>query len=157
MERAPVRPGLRLPAGSFSLAVPRWKPRATWLIGGLVLALTVFGLGLRLYQLGQLSVTGDEEFSVRIARDSLTEMIDRISREAEPHPPLYYLLLHWWIRIAGQSDLMIRLPTAVVSAASIPLAFRLGQKLAGTTIGILTALLFAASPFETFYAQQARM
>ncbi len=89
MERAPTWPGLGRPAGGFALNVPRWRPRSAWLIGGLVLAVTLFGLALRLYQLGQLSVTGDEEFSVRIARDSLSEMFQRISREAEPHPPLY--------------------------------------------------------------------
>ena len=61
MERAPTWPGVGRPARGFALNAPRWWPRSAWLIAGLVLAVTLFGLALRLYQLGQLSVTGDEE------------------------------------------------------------------------------------------------
>lgn len=138
-------------------SVPRGRLDRRYLTSALVIAITAFGLLVRLWRIGELSITGDEEYSIRIALGGLSGMLDQIAREAEPHPPLYYVLLAGWIRLVGHDDLLVRLPNAFIAAAAIPLIARLGTKLAGPATGLIAALLLAVSPLEYFYSQQARM
>ncbi len=76
---------------------------------------------------------------------------------SDTSPPLYYLLLNGWIRLAGTSDLSLRLMSILCAAASLPLIFIAGRLCAGSRAGVSAALLFAISPVGLHYATEGRM
>lgn len=60
------------------------------------------GFALRLYRLGVSSLWYDETVSLVLARADIPELIRHTAGDI--HPPLYYLLLHFWGRLAGWSE-----------------------------------------------------
>ncbi len=59
------------------------------------------GAALRLYQIDNKTVWLDEAFNIWLVRHSVPDMI-RLSMDVDRHPPLYYLLFHYWIQLGGQ-------------------------------------------------------
>lgn len=71
-------------------------------------------------------------------------------------PPLYYMLLHFWIPIFGTSEYDTHALSLVFSTLTIPVGLWGGWKLFGRWAGIVTGILCAANPFLTIYAQETR-
>ena len=69
---------------------------------------------------------------------------------------LYYLLLHGWTSIAGSSEFIIRLPSALFDAATVPLVYVLGTELRDRRVGLLAAVLVSVNATSIRYAQTAR-
>jgi uncharacterized membrane protein len=57
----------------------------------------------------------------------------------------------------GQSEFIIRLPSALCSAGSIFILYMLGRDLFDERVGQVGAFIIAISPLQLFYAQEARM
>ncbi len=68
----------------------------------------------------------------------------------------YYLLMHAWVAVAGDSVAALRLPSALAMAAAAGMTAVLGQRLAGARVGALAGLLFAVLPGTSRYGQEAR-
>ncbi|MEV4480572.1 glycosyltransferase family 39 protein [Micromonospora coxensis] len=68
----------------------------------------------------------------------------------------YYLLLHGWVRLFGDSPAALRLPSALAMAAAAGLTAVLGRRLFGARAGLLAGLLLAVLPGTSRYAQEAR-
>ncbi|MGN9916995.1 glycosyltransferase family 39 protein [Micromonospora palomenae] len=68
----------------------------------------------------------------------------------------YYVLMHGWVRIFGDSATALRLPSALAMAGAAGLTAVLGRWLLGTRAGLLAGLLFAVLPGTSRYAQEAR-
>ncbi len=73
------------------------------------------------------------------------------------HPPLYFLLLDPWTRLAGDSELAARLPSALMAALCMALLYRLAQDWFSARAGWAAALILGASSFFAYYAREARM
>lgn len=110
---------------------------------------------LRIYRIDAQSLWYDEGFSIALARSGLSECIDWTAQDV--HPPLYYLLLHFWIRMCGDHALATRLFSLLVSVAAIPVLYHLARKTMSQVAGLVAALLAAVSPFYVYYAQETRM
>jgi mannosyltransferase len=128
----------------------RWYRLALGLAYGLAMALLVVP---RLHSGSDLWL--DEALSVNIARLPVPDLLAALRQDGSP--PLYYLLLHAWMGIAGTGDDGVRAMSTVFSLAALPLAFLVGRRLGGTRVGLVCALLFAASPFAIRYATETRM
>lgn len=111
----------------------------------------IIGLVLRLYRLGANDLWYDEALSFNFAENLSFSYIIR-----DLHPPLYYLFLSSWIKIFGASELALRLPSVIFSAAAILVIYKIGEIVFNHKTGILAALIFALSPFQVWYAQEAR-
>jgi mannosyltransferase len=120
---------------------------------GLIAAAIAAGLVLRFIAPADLWL--DEAQSVAIARLPLPQLFDALRQDGSP--PLYYLLLHAWTAVAGEGAGAVRVLSGLLSAASLPLAWVLGRRLAGPRGGIALALLLAASPFAVRYGSETRM
>jgi mannosyltransferase len=120
----------------------------------LVLVIVGLGFGLRLYRLDAQSFWYDEAMSAGIARGTVTQILR--NDFYEPHPPLYFLTLHFWLLI-DQSDLTIRLLSAMLGAAGIAGMYSLGKTLCDGTVGVVAAAIVAMVPYQVFYSQEARM
>lgn len=108
---------------------------------------------LRLLFLSYESFWDDEVITIR---DSLKPVAQIVGQRWDPHPPLYYLVLHYWLRL-GHSEAFIRLPSVVFGVISVLLIYRLSLRLAGPPVAWFTAVLLAVSPLAIWYSQEARM
>jgi len=97
----------------------------------------------------------DEALSVDIARLPPGQLLAALRRDGSP--PLWYVLLHYWIAAFGDSSAAVRASTAITSLATLPVAWLLGRRLLGPRGGLATLLLLAAAPFAVRYASEARM
>jgi mannosyltransferase len=122
---------------------------------GSLLAITALGAFVRLYEIGGKGLWLDEAFSIWMARQPVPEILSWLVR-IDQHPPLYYLLLHLWLRF-GDSAATVRALSALLSTLTIPVLYLTGRRLAGRSVGLLGALLLALSPFHVRFAQEARM
>jgi hypothetical protein len=128
------------------------RPRPTWLAtaGAMAVAAGV------LRRLGSTSALWlDEAQAVAIARLPLTHMLDALRQDGAP--PLYYLLLHGWMRLFGTSAAAVRLLSGALSIATLPLARRAGRHIGGRRVADAAVVLVATSPFAIRYATEARM
>ena len=143
--RAPRALGERL------RAVSPPGPRATVAI--LVLLVAASAL-LRTRALGA-PLWIDEGLSVGIASFDLLE-IPGIMRQ-DGSPPLFYMLLHVWISVFGDSERATHVLSLLFVLAGIPVAFWAARTLFGMRAAWCAAGLAALSPFLTYYAQETRM
>jgi mannosyltransferase len=120
----------------------------------IILAITLLGFGLRLYDLGGDSLWYDEILTARTAKRDLAG-IWTFQTEVSDHPPLLYVLTHLALKL-GHSDFAVRLPPALLGALAIPLVYRLGRVWWKPWVGLWGALLMALSPFHIRYCQEAR-
>jgi len=118
--------------------------------------LIILGAVIRFYNIGRRSLWLDEAITVQLAQSSIREII--INRASTGiHPPLYFLIIHFWIRLFGDSEIALRGFSSVFSILSIYLIYKLSSKLFGVTVGVISAFLFAFSPFQLYYSGEARM
>ncbi len=126
------------------------------LVFGLLLAaiLCVAAL-LRFYRLDAQSFWHDEGNSARIAERSLDLIVEGAAGDI--HPPGYYLLLHVWRGVFGQSEFALRSLSVVAGLALVGFTTLLGRWLFGPAVGLTAASVSALSPFVIYYSQEARM
>ena len=130
--------------------------RFPWRAAGGVLA----GLAVAVSVVVRFAVTGplwlDEALSVNIAALPLGELVEALRHDGSP--PLYYLLLKWWMDAFGDSVLAVRGLSAVVGLLTIAAAWAFAREATGSTrVAHVAALLVTTSPFAMRYAAEARM
>ncbi len=120
----------------------------------LLLLILIVGALLRVYTLGLESFYFDEAYSVWAARHSSNWLV-ALSTE-RIFPPLYYLLLHFWL-VLGESEFAVRLLSVALGVVSIVAIYTLAKQLFDTRAGLLSAWLLAISPLHLWFSQEARM
>lgn len=114
------------------------------------------GFALRLYRLGVSSLWYDETVSLYLAQSDLAELIRHTAGDI--HPPLYYLLLHFWGRLAGWSEFAMAFVSLWFGVLLISLIYRVSRDwLHHNMVAVLAALLLAVSPYNVWYSQEVRM
>ncbi len=130
--------------------------RSTLVAIVLLLLIMLLGLGLRLYGLDAQSLWYDEGFSVYLARMEVDEITARTA--ADIQPPLYYYLLHGWIRLFGDGERALRGLSVLFGVLTVPLVYAVAWRLFRSRLaGLLAALLVAVSPLHVWYGQEVRM
>jgi hypothetical protein len=122
----------------------------------LVIIITLIGGFLRVLLLGTKGMWLDETFSVWLANQSVPEMMQWILK-IDQHPPLYYLLLHYWIALNGDTPYYVRLLSVLFGAGTIPIIYLIGKRMSGAVMGLAAAVFLALSPFHIYFAQETRM
>ena len=126
---------------------PRWVTPAV----GFVIACTVV---LRFLSLSPLWL--DEAQTVEIARRSTSGLLSALRHDGSP--PLYYLLLHAWMKVFGTGTFAVRALSGVFSVAALPLMWRAARHLGASRRDAWVAtLVLATSPFAVRYATETRM
>ena len=119
--------------------------------------ITILCAALSIYHLGAASLWSDEMFS-RYYADLFGvhyALTDGLSKET--NPPTYYLLLRGWIALWGASEAALRSLSVVAGILCVPVTYLLGRELAGKSLGLLGALLFALCPTSLYFAQETRV
>lgn len=68
----------------------------------------------------------------------------------------YYLMMHGWIALFGDSPLALRLPSALAMGGAAGLVVLVGRRLFGAAVGVTAGLLFALVPTVSRYGQETR-
>ncbi len=97
----------------------------------------------------------DEALTVDIARLPLHAIPGALKQDGAP--PLFYYLLHFWMRLFGQSDVATRSLSGVIGVLTLPVAWLCGRRFGGPVVGWITLVLMASAPFAVYYATEARM
>ena len=120
-----------------------------------VVLIVVIAALLRFHNLGGQSVWLDEAVSWHQSKDSLVELIRRTAEDN--YPPLHNLTLFMAIKLLGDSEWSLRLPSVIFAVANIIALYWLATMTLGRTAGLIGAVLLALSPFHLTYSQEARM
>lgn len=140
------------PRVAVSGAILPWKAASEV---ALLMAVLVVAAAARLHDLGGKSIWLDEAFSIYVARQPPDRILEIVVRHDTP-PPLYYLLLHFWMGL-GDDAFSVRLLSALLSIFAVGATYLLGREVGGQRIALPAALLVALSPFQVWYGQEARM
>jgi hypothetical protein len=97
----------------------------------------------------------DEGLSVGIADRPLADIPATLRQDGSP--PLYYLLLHGWMRLFGSGETATHTLSLIAALTTIPLAFWIGRRFFGARAGWACAVIAATIPFLSRYAQETRM
>ena len=151
---APARPESGPPA---SLTVVETGPRAgrdLAVLTGIAAAVVVVALVLA----RSTGMWLDEAQTVAISRLPVGDLLDALRHDGSP--PLYYLLLHGWIRLFGTGDTAVRALSAVFAVATVPAAVTAARRTLGgsaTTTTRLAGAVLLTAPFFSRYATEGRM
>jgi hypothetical protein len=126
-----------------------WRALGTAAVGAAV----ALGIAARFVARSHLWL--DEALTVNIAALPLRSLTEALRHDGSP--PLYYVVLHFWIRLFGTGTIAVRALSGVCSVACLPLAWRVGRRLGGRTLAWAVLVLLALSPFAVQYATEARM
>jgi hypothetical protein len=104
-------------AAAPEVRMPEVNTRARFVVAGIAIVIAI-GIGLRFLTKSDLWL--DEALSVNIARLPVSQIPRWLKHDGAP--PLYYVLLHYWMQVFGTSDVATRSLSGVFSVASLPLA-----------------------------------
>ena len=121
----------------------------------LVLLLTVLALAVRLWGITSQSLWWDEVSSFQQARLGWGQLF--AATAADNYPPLHNILLHLSMQLLGPTALALRLPSALLGAATIPALYWVGSRMAGRHAALIAAALLCVSGFHVWFSQEARM
>ncbi len=130
------------------------RPRVRWELAAF--AVVIAGVALRVLALADRSLTWDETYSIFIASQPVTRVLV-LTAANEAHPPLYYLLLHWWVQVFGPGEAAARALSVPIGTAIVLVTWMFGRRLIGEAPALLAAALVALAPSQVATAQEARM
>jgi len=90
--------------------------------------------------------------AARMPREDLLKLLSNIDAVDAP----YYLVMHYWVRAFGVSEIALRLPSLFAMSTAAGLVAVLSKRLFGPEAGLLAGLLFAVHPVAARYGQEAR-
>ena len=73
------------------------------------------------------------------------------------HTPLYFFLLHFWMKLFGQSEIPMRILSLIFGLGSIPLVYTAAKKISTGKIAVWAASLAAVSPLLVLFSVEVRM
>jgi mannosyltransferase len=132
-----------------------WRARATWLVQRVWFWPLVVTFAAGVFKIGKPELWRDELRSWSAASRSLDQIFHMLGT-TDAAVALYYLLLHYWMAIFGDSATAMRLLSAVAMAASAVLISLIGQRLFDRRTAILGGLIFAIIPAISRFAQEVR-
>mgnify|MGYP000899777909 CR=1 FL=1 len=147
----------------------------------LLLGLVLAAFALRVFGLDRQSLWRDEVDAIYFAVRSLDETL-RMFVQAAQNGPLYFLALRPWFALMGTWEFVLRFPSAVAGALSIPLLWQVGRRLlpdcvdiattggdavgeeiassragAGAFVATVAAVLMTFNPYQVWYGQEGKM
>ncbi|MFO7680072.1 MAG: glycosyltransferase family 39 protein, partial [Chloroflexota bacterium] len=127
----------------------------------LLLLVILAAFALRIHALEYQSFWSDEGLSLYRARQPLSAVfantitVDGIDTK-DTNPAFYFLLLHGWRSLAGESVFALRFLGAALATLSVPLIYVVATAVLGRWSGLATAVFLAVSPLHVWQSQILR-
>ena len=116
----------------------------------------VTGAILRLKGITFQSLWFDELMSVTWSAPKLSFAKIISIYQHDPHPPLFPLLLHYWMCLFGYTDWAARLLTALIGCGSVYSIYLLGKESFNRQTGLIASLIIALNYFNLYYSHEVR-
>lgn len=124
---------------------------------GIALAIVLVAGLLRFAECGRPSLWNDEVVAMRTARaESVPAVLEALKRDKSA-APLHPLLLHFWIRLFGPSDLSGRTLSALLGTLAVAAGSWAAFEAFGARVARLSGWLLAVCPLAVRYSQETRM
>jgi hypothetical protein len=120
-----------------------------------LLALLLLAMGLRFYGLTAQSFWNDEGNTARLVERPLSLIIEGAAGDV--HPPGYYVLLHGWRALTGESEFALRGFSALCGVLTVAVTASVARRAGGRWAAMGAALFVAVHPLAVYYGQEARM
>ncbi len=135
---------------------PTSDPRPVWLRRDrvTVAALVILAFALRVPNLGR-AYWVDEGITIGISSHPVSQIPGLLRHDGSP--PLFYVILHFWMRLFGTSEPATHMLPLLVSLIAIPVAYWAGRQLFHRQAGVAAAALVATNPFLNWYSTESRM
>ena len=130
--------------------------QSTWHEIATVAVLTVLALLLRVMELESVPFTlaGDEAWHGLLARQVLDgELRNPFVIGYMSMPTLFYWLLSWSLRVAGDNVFGLRLPAALAGAATVPALYLFARHLWGRRVALVSAVLLAGYDYHIHFSR----
>lgn len=105
---------------------------------------------------------GGEQYGPIPAGEVYTRVVQQL--EHEKNPPGYYVLLHFWLTVAGSSALAGRALSLLFGMLSVAMTYRLGRDFAASIgvqaadlVGLGAAVAIGASAYYVYYLHELRV
>ncbi|MBI3396892.1 glycosyltransferase family 39 protein [Candidatus Woesebacteria bacterium] len=119
-----------------------------------IYTIVAISLLIRVLYLNHHDFWFDEAFSWFVASKNFKSII--IASVADNHPPLYYLILHLWMDVFGNSEVALRSLSLVFGLLSVPVFYKLAKTF-NEKLSLFATLLFSISPLAVYYSAETRM
>ena len=120
----------------------------------ILIVIVIISAILRFLLLGKESLWLDEGYSVKIAQTNIAYILQNSS--FDPHPPLYLILLYFWIKVFGYSEFAARAFSALFGIASVVIIYFVSKELFNKKVGLISSGILAVSVFHIRYSQEVR-
>ena len=84
-------------------------------------------------------------------------IIDYLLNKDLQHTPLYFFILHFWMKLFGNGEYAIKFLSLIFGIGCVPLVYTAAKKLADKKVAIYATCLAAVSPLLVFFSTEARM
>ncbi|HIC93809.1 MAG TPA: phospholipid carrier-dependent glycosyltransferase, partial [Anaerolineae bacterium] len=122
--------------------------------GVLPYLLVLLAFALRLYRIDYQSIWRDEGVSLHLAASSIPAIL--ANRAGDVHPPLYFILLHYWARLAGLSELSGRFFSLMFGVLLVPSVYFVVGRVFGEGTALVAMAIVAFGPLYVVYSQEVR-
>lgn len=112
-------------------------------------------LSLSMYKIGQNSLWYDEIYSIDVAKESIKEIIKNYIKE-DVNPPLYLIILHYWMNLFGDSEAALRSLSAVSVSTAAAVFFLFANRYFNWQTAIFSILIFFTSNEIYYYSEEGR-
>ena len=100
----------------------------------------------------------DEAVSLNEARQPGWRNVVRVIQAWDRgKPPLYFLILHFWLTLFPATEVSLRTPSIIFAGLSIPVLFVIGKDIVGRKAAALACALLAINPQFVLVSSWARM
>ena len=120
-----------------------------------VWAILLLACAMRFYGATASAIWCDEGSSLMLSDYSLAGIWFHAAHDV--HPPLYFMLLHGWMALFGDSLVSIRALSVLPGVATVLLGMWLVRLIATRRAALLAGLLLALLPTAVRYSQEVRM
>jgi mannosyltransferase len=122
-------------------------------------AILVAGLALHLATLGAKGLSYDEAATALRAFAGPAQIVAYQADASFQHPPLWFLTMHYWVKLFGESETSLRLLPALCGVGIVLLTWLWLRSLwpARAGLRLLAAGMVATAPILIYYSQDARM
>lgn len=122
----------------------------------ILLIILVVGTALRFFHFREIPFTHDEFSALfRTGYDHFQDLINQ-GVKIDGHPAGVQVFLHYWVKITGMTEWLVKLPFLIMGVLSIYLIYKIGYCWFNITAGLIAAAFMASLQYPVMYSQIAR-
>jgi mannosyltransferase len=137
--------GVRLLSRVRALTVEEWAFAAIFIVAAVI----------RIATINNQSLWADEALTAYEAPLPFGAMINTVLH-TETTPPLYFVVIWFWTKVFGTSEVALRAISTIAGIATVAIAYQCARELVSRWAGVVAAALVAVNPYLVWYSQEAR-